>query len=63
MLNTIGIDRLYYFASIKNLSNILNYGILSKMKLIQKEYLTFHLPMKKFNKSDIIDTFFYQIIL
>ncbi len=63
MLNTIGIDRLYYFASIKNLSNILNYGILSKMKLIQKEYLTIHLPMKKFNKSDIIDTFFYQIIL
>ena len=30
MLNTIGIDRLYYFAPIKNLSNILNYGILSK---------------------------------
>ncbi len=33
MLNTIGIDRLYYFAPIKNLSNILNYGILSKNEI------------------------------
>ncbi len=36
MLNTIGIDRLYYFASIKNLSNILNYGILSKNEINTK---------------------------
>lgn len=37
MLNTIGIDRLYYFASIKNLSNILNYGILSKNEIDKKK--------------------------